>query len=39
MESAEFGKSQVGYFVIMLIKYIFLKGMILIKYEENFPGF
>jgi hypothetical protein len=39
MESADFGKSQAGYYVIMLIKYIFLKGMILIKYDENFQVF
>jgi hypothetical protein len=39
MESADFGKSASGYCVIRLIKYFVLKGMILIKYEENFQIF
>jgi hypothetical protein len=39
MESADFGKSQAGYCVIILIKYFVLKGTILIKYEENFQNF
>ena len=39
MESADFGKSQAGFCVTKLIKYFVLKGMILIKSEENFQIF